>query len=200
MNLRTYITATAFLPLVAPAATIQAEADSTGGTGVYASADSTAKPKRKPFLKRLVGSMYSFVKNFSRVDTAYIQPQEFNYTVMLQNTNTYEEYTLYDKEGQSITFAPDVSYRLGPYLGWRWLFLGYTLDIKHINASSSHTNKKEFDLSLYSSMLGIDLFWRQTGNDYHIQRMKLGEHVNASPMRKQAFDGFKSSIKGFNLY
>ena len=61
-------------------------------------------------------------------------------------------------------------------------------------------NKKEFDLSLYSSLLGIDLFWRQTGNDYHVQRMNLGEHIDCAPIRKAPFDGFKSSIKGFNLY
>ena len=165
------------------------------------SSDSLVRARHKKTFFHQVGKVFTrFFREFDMTDTNYVEPQHFNYTVMLQNTNTYEEYTLYDKEGQSITFAPDVSYRLGPYLGWRWLFLGYTLDIKHINASSSHTNKKEFDLSLYSSMLGIDLFWRQTGNDYHIQRMKLGEHVNASPMRKQAFDGFKSSIKGFNLY
>ena len=105
-----------------------------------------------------------------------------------------------NKEGQSITFAPDPSWRLGPYLGWRWVFLGYTFDLKHINANNSHTNKKEFDLSLYSSLLGVDLFWRQTGNDYHVKRMNLGEHINCNAMRKAPFGGFKSSIKGLNLY
>ena len=80
-----------------------------------------------------------------------------------------------------------------------WVGAGYTLDLKHINASSQHTNKKEFDLSLYSSMLGIDLFWRQTGNDYHVQRMNLSSELDTSPMHKVPFDGFKSSIKGFNL-
>ena len=165
------------------------------------SRDSLVRARHQKTFFHRVGHVFTrFFREFNMTDSNYIEPQHFNYTVMLQNTNTYEEYTLYDKEGQSITFAPDVSYRLGPYLGWRWLFLGYTLDVKHINASSSHTNKKEFDLSLYSSMLGIDLFWRQTGNDYHIQRMKLGEHLNTSPMHKQPFDGFKSSIKGFNLY
>ena len=119
---------------------------------------------------------------------------------MLQNTNTYEVYTLYGEEGQRISFAPDPSWRLGPYVGWRWVFLGYTLDLKHINAKSNHSSKKEFNLSLYSSMLGVDLFWRQTGNDYHIQRMNLGENVNTNALKKVSFDGFKGSIKGLNLY
>lgn len=30
--------------------------------------------------------------------------------------------------------------------------------------------------------------------------MNLGEHIDCDPIRKAPFDGFKSSIKGFNLY
>lgn len=155
---------------------------------------------KRTFFHRLGAVFTGFFREFNNTDTAYIEPQHYNYTVMLQNTNTYEEYTIANKDGQRISLAPDVTFRLGPYIGWRWVFLGYTLDLKHINTSSRHTNKKEFDLSLYSSLLGIDLFWRQTGNDYHIQRMTLGKDIDTSPMIKEPFDGFKSSIKGFNLY
>ena len=154
----------------------------------------------KTFFHRLGKTFTNFFREFSNVDTSYIEPQHFNYTVMLQNTNTYEVYTLYGEEWQRISFAPDPSWRLGPYVGWRWVFLGYTLDLKHINAKSNHSSKKEFNLSLYSSMLGVDLFWRQTGNDYHIQRMNLGENVNTDALKKVSFDGFKGSIKGLNLY
>lgn len=165
------------------------------------STDSLVRARHtKTFFHRLGNVFTRFFREFNTTDSSYIEDQHFNYTVMLQNTNTYELYTLRNNNGQSITFAPDPSYRLGPYVGWRWIFLGYTVDLKHINASSSHTNKTEFDLSLYSSMLGVDLFWRQTGNDYHVQRMHLGDHIDTAPMHKAPFDGFKSSIKGFNLY
>ncbi len=155
---------------------------------------------KKTFFHRLGNVFTRFFREFNQIDTSYIEPQRYNYTVMLQNTNTYEVYTLYSAKGQKISFAPDPSWRLGPYVGWRWVFLGYTLDLKHINAKSSHTNKKEFDLSLYSSLLGVDLFWRQTGNDYHIQNMSLGDNVKTDAMHKVDFDGFKASIKGLNLY
>ena len=165
------------------------------------SSDSLTRFRHKKTFFHRVGKVFTrFFREFDNIDTIYIEPQRYNYTVMLQNTNTYEEYTLYSKEGQKISFAPDPSYRLGPYVGWRWVFLGYTFDLKHINASSNHTNKKEFDLSLYSSMLGVDLFWRQTGNDYHIQRMDLGDNINTDAMHMVDFDGFKASIKGLNLY
>ena len=154
----------------------------------------------KTFFHRLGKTFTNFFREFSNIDEQYIEPQHYNYTVMLQNTNTYEVYTLYGEEGQRISFAPDPSWRLGPYLGWRWVFLGYTIDLKHINMKSNHSSKKEFNLSLYSSLLGVDLFWRQTGNDYHIQRMDLGAEVNTDALKKVSFDGFKGSIKGFNLY
>ena len=165
------------------------------------SEDSLVRARHNRTFFHQVGKVFTrFFREFDHIDTAYIEPQHYIYTVMLQNTNTYEEYTLYNKKGQKISFAPDPSWRLGPYVGWSWVFLGYTLDLKHINASSSHSSKKELDLSLYSSMLGVDFFWRQTGNDYHIQRMSLGDGVNADAMHKVDFDGFTASISGLHLY
>lgn len=165
------------------------------------SKDSLMRSRHKKTFFHRVGDVFTrFFREFNTIDTNYIEPQHYNYTVMLQNTNTYEQYTLSSEGKQSITFAPDPSYKLGPYLGWRWVFLGYTFDLKHISFRSEHTTKKELDLSLYSSLLGIDLFWRQTGNNYHIERMSLGQDIDTSPMKDVEFDGLKSSIKGFNLY
>jgi len=169
-------------------------------TPVVVGDSQTPKRKKKDIFHQIGEIFTRFFHEFDNTDPQYIEPQHYNYTFMMQNTNTYEEYTLSNKDGQRISFAPDVTFRLGPYVGWRWVFLGYTLDLKHINMSSQHTNKKEFDLSLYSSMLGIDLFWRQTGNDYHVQRINLGDDINTQAMRKADFDGLKSSIKGVNLY
>lgn len=157
----------------------------------------SVKPERRGFLKRLGHGMYEFVKDFSRVDTNYVEPQHYNYTVMLQNTNTYEVYRLTTESGYSITFAPQPSVKLGPYVGWRWIFLGYTVDLTHI---SSGDKKTEFDLSLYSSQIGIDLFYRKTGNDYRIRSISIGKDIDTSPLHNTKFDGLSASIKGFNLY
>ncbi len=143
-----------------------------------------------------LGGLYEFVKDFSRVDTNYIEPQHYNYTLMLQNTNTYEVYRLQSRAGQSVTFSPEPTYKLGPYVGWRWVFLGYTLDLTH----SGGSRKQDFSLSLYSSQIGIDLFFRKTGNDYKVNRLRLGEGVDTSPIENMPFDGFRASINGFNLY
>lgn len=165
------------------------------------SKDSLVRARHKKTFFHQVGKGFTrFFREFNMIDTTYIEPQHYNYTFMLQQTTTYEMYSLSDKSGQKISFSPDMSVRLGPYFGWRWVFLGYTFDLKHLQAKSNHTSKKEFDLSLYSSLLGIDLFWRQTGNDYKIDRLSLGKDINTSSIKNTPFGGLKSSIRGFNLY
>lgn len=137
---------------------------------------------------------------FNDIDTNYIEPQRYNFTTMLQNTNTYEVYRIASDKGQSITFAPEANIRIGPYFGWRWIFLGYTVDITHLLQKSNDKRRQEYDLSLYSSMLGIDIYYRRTGNDYKIRQLYLGEGINTDPIRGTGYDGLMSSIRGFNLY
>lgn len=155
------------------------------------------RPDNTTFLSRAQRKALDMVKEVNNVDTNYIEPQQFNFTVMLQNTNTYEVYRLSTAEGQSVTFSPDMSMRLGPYFGWRWAFLGYTVDVK---AHQGDHKKKEYDLSLYSSKIGVDLYYRETGNDYKIRRVNLGKDIDTSPIEGMPFGGLSSSIKGFNLY
>lgn len=154
-------------------------------------------PKKRTFLGKVVDGLYEFVKDFSRVDTNYIEPQHYNYTLMLQNTNTYEIYRISTPKGNVFTFAPQPSIKLGPYAGWRWIFLGYTIDLTHLNDENA---KKEFDLSLYSSQIGIDLFYRKTGNDYKMRYVYLGKDVDTAPLKDVDYDGVTASIKGFNIY
>lgn len=165
----------------------------------YGHAEKAKKQKRGFF-----GSIGHFVSNFARAfnefDTTYIEPQKYNYALMLQNTNTYEIYTVSSKDGQKITFAPEMSYRLGPYFGWRWIFLGWSIDLTHISSSSKSTNRQEYDLSLYSNLLGLDLYWRETGNNYKVRSMDLGNGVNTDAMKDVDFGGVQSSIRGFNAY
>ena len=73
----------------------------------------SAVKKKKGFLRRL----HDKLKDFSRVDTNYIEKQKYNFTAMLQNTNTFERYELISKSGQTIDFAPEPSYKIGPYIG-----------------------------------------------------------------------------------
>ena len=153
---------------------------------------------RKPsFGKRVINVLYGFVKEFSRVDTNYVEPARYNFTAMIQNTNTYELYDVRPDERLNLQLSPRPSVKLGPYFGWRWIFLGYTFDLRHLTGN----NKKEFDLSLYSSQIGIDLFYRKTGDDYRIRKINFANSdADTSPMIDLNFDGIEASIKGFNIY
>lgn len=180
------------------AAMAQTDTTAVGLTAHNPLEDSVAaKPRRKGFFKRIGHGLYEFVKEFSRIDTAYIEPQHYNFTLMLQNTNTYEVYRLSTEKGNSVRLAPKPTVKLGPYFGWRWVFLGYTFDLNHLDVSKKKT---EFDLSLYSSQIGIDLFYRKTGNDYRIKSIRLDDNIDTSPMHNVSYDGLNASIKGFNLY
>lgn len=154
-------------------------------------------PERKGFFKKLTQGAVRFVESFSDVDTNYVEPQHYNYSVMLQNTNTYEGCRLRNRKGQSVTLAPQPSIKIGPFVGYRWLFLGYTFDLKHYEKNKE---RQEIDLSIYSSRLTIDLFYHETSSLHAIRSLYVDDKTNTHPLERLPLNGFKSSIKGFNLY
>ena len=133
------------------------------------------------------------------VDTNYIEPQRY-ITVMVQNTNNFEVYVLNSQQEHHLTLAPEPTMRIGPYAGWRWIFLGYTIDIKHPSSTTLNRSEKEFDLSLYSARVGIDLYYRKTGQDFKIRRFSMGDNIDTAPLNGMEFDGVESKLKGFNIY
>lgn len=150
-----------------------------------------------PQKKGVIGVLYDFVKEFSRVDTNYVEPQRYNFAAMIQNTNTYEVYRLSSSDGMNVVFAPKPRIKVGPYFGWRWIFLGYTLDVAHIKESGRN---QDFNLSLYSNQIGVDLFYRRTGDNYKIKEIDVGRQYDTEGLKDLPFDGIEASIKGFNLY
>jgi hypothetical protein len=156
-----------------------------------ASADTIpAVPKKK------LSTFRRMVRNFSRVDTNYIEPQKYNFTVMLQNTTSFEGYTLKLADDHSVVFSPEPSYKLGPYFGWRFVFLGYTIDFKRLKNEA----REALALSLYAPQVGVDLFYRKSGDNYRIRGVDFKNEAVNNAMRKVYFDGFETSERGFNLY
>lgn len=149
--------------------------------------------------KRKLSWWRRIIRGFDRLDTNYVEPQHYVFTVMAQGTHAYDRYTLSasGSNGQSVTFGPNRNMRFGPYIGWKWIFAGYTFDFSNINLSSI---KQEFDLSIYSSQIGIDLFYRRTGSDYKLRHVKFGADVDASAIKHAPFGGLQAGITGFNIY
>jgi hypothetical protein len=199
-----YVPLLSFLLLAAGGKAAGATTDSSGqGDSLSSSADQgdsvrwmrVTDRREKRRLQQLERRLH---RDLNGIDTTYIEPQRFNFTTMVQSVTTYELYRLSSKEGQSITFAPAPTLKLGPYFGWRWIFFGYTIDVAHLGGKNSA--RKEYDVSIYSSRIGVDLFYRQTGNDYKIRRINLGNAVDTRPLEGMPFGGVSSTVKGFNVY
>lgn len=154
---------------------------------------SLEQPKKKmSWLRRTI-------RGFSYIDTNYVEPQHYNWSVMLQGTYNYDIYrisTVGDNK-QSITFAPESSIKVGPYFGWRWVFLGYTFDLRHVEIG--HSSKK-IDFSFYSAQIGADFYYRRTGSDYKVRNVKLGDNIDSKLLENEPFDGLNVGITGINVY
>ena len=141
-------------------------------------------------------------KEFNAVDTTFISPNLYNLAFMLEHSSWYEYYRLgsiSNNGEQSISFSPNANFKLGVYFGWRWIFLGYSFDVKDIFGGHKNKAKKtEMALNLYSSKFGVDLYWRKTGSDFKI-RSYNGFQLN-TPTKNMDFNGFQSKIKGLNAY
>ena len=146
-----------------------------------------------------IGKLRQTVRGFSKIDTNYIEPQHYEFTIMMQSTYNYDYYRLSSTNGQTLTLSPDVMMKVGPYFGWRWFFLGYTFELQNIGVSNGKL-KKELELSIYSSQIGIDLFYRRTGSDYKLREVNLGNEVDAGQLQDMKFDGVNVGITGLNLY
>lgn len=140
-----------------------------------------------------------FIRSFDEMDTTYITPNKYNWAFMLQNTNSFEIYSLHSKEQeQKLSFSPKPSIKIGPYLGWRWIFLGYTFEVSSLN-DKLKSKKTEFELSLYSSMLGCDLIYRRTGSNFRLRKIEgLGEEVKK--YEGTSCDGITVKVTGINAY
>lgn len=161
--------------------------------------DSTEVDSVKTNKRNVFGWMSNMLSSFNDIDENYIEPNHYLFTVMLQGTYTYDLYKINSNNHrtQSMSFAPDGIFKLGPYLGWKFIFGGYTFTL---GSSSYDKTKTEIDLSFYTSRLGIDLFYRRTGSDYKLRNAKLGPNINTQPLEDVPFDGFSAGITGFNLY
>ncbi|EJX10425.1 hypothetical protein, secreted [gut metagenome] len=156
------------------------------------------KKKIKQKIKHSGNLFVRFVRSFNAMDTTYIEPNKYNYTAMLQNTNFRQDFRLRgsDENGhtQTIYLSPAPAFKVGPYFGWRWIFLGYTFDIGHPQRAGKST---EFNLSLYSSMLGVDwVFIRNTG-DFKIRRI---DGFGTTNVRNHIFSGFDTYTACLNAY
>ncbi len=139
--------------------------------------------------------------DFNNPDTRYITPNLYNFTFMVNTTSSYEHYRIAssnDKE-QSLSFVPTPGWKLGAYFGWRWIFLGWSIDVHDLFGGKKHRSQRnEFNLSLYSAKLGADIYYLKSSDNYKLKNINGFEEANAH--QELQFDGLKSEMKGINVY
>lgn len=131
-------------------------------------------------------------------DSTYISPNLYNLTIMPQYSYCYDYYRFSSREhNQSIALSPGSSNKVGLYLGWRWIFLGYSFDL-----SGSNRPQTDLNFSFYTSALGIDLFYRRRSEGYQIRMLKgfYEDGVNKLKTYDRNFDGLTVKQIGTNLY
>jgi len=152
---------------------------------------STAQPgeRKLSWLRRTI-------RGFSYIDENYVEPQHYNWSLMVQGSYNYDYYRL-SSNNQSVSFAPPPTFKFGPYFGWRWVFLGYTVDLKNISFRKS---KLELDFSVYAAQLGADVYYRHTGSGYRIRNVKLDDDIDTRLLEDVPFSGLKVGVTGLNVY
>lgn len=149
-------------------------------------------------LGRGVGKGFMAAVNFlnPEQDTAYIEPQEFNIQAMLQATCDFDSFKAEDNGNYEIVLGPDIPIRVGPYAGWRWLFFGYTVDVKSLDFDD---NKMDINTSFYTPALCFDIIYRKLGGNYRIKSLKIGD-LDATPYVKgKGIDGFDLDVFSLNV-
>lgn len=161
-----------------------------------------SKRKQKKLIRKYLSDQF---EEWNNIDTTFIKPQLYDFAVMLQTTNTFENFTIKSlgDNQQTLKFSPNPSFRLGGYFGWRWLFFGYNVDVGGVLGNKhGNTKKTEFDLSFYTSKVGVDLYWRNTGNDFRCTNLNsLFSETNSRPVGlSDDFDALDIMTRGFNVY
>ena len=157
----------------------------------------TMEPKKKElsWLRRTI-------RGFSYIDENYVEPQHYNWSVMLLGRYTWDFYRLSTtvSDRQSVAFSPRHVFKVGPYFGWRWVFLGYTVDLRNISFNLGGSGWKGIDASIYSAQIGADVYYHHTQNDYMLREVSLGKGVNERLLEDVPFDGINVGTTGVNLY
>lgn len=153
--------------------------------------------KPKGFFRKLIHYI-------NDIDTLSISPNKYNLTFMLESSNWYESYsfrTVGEETPQKLRISPNVNYKLGAYFGWKWIFIGYSLDMNNLFSKKNVSDQRtEFLLSLYSSVAGCDLYYRKSGNAFKLRNAEDFRPADFSGKLDKDISGLSVNIAGLNAY
>ncbi len=175
----------------------------TDSLGIDVEFDELSKRKKRKLLRTFLGDQFT---EWNNIDTTYIMPQLYDFTVMLQTTTSFENFTIKStgENKQTLKFSPRPGFRLGDYVGWKWIFWGYNVDLNGLIGKNKQEKKQKlsFDFSFYTSKVGLDLYYRRTGNNFECTNLNHIFNVD-NPRPDGLSDQFSAldiQTRGFNLY
>lgn len=131
-------------------------------------------------------------------DPDYIDVQDYyNWCGELQLTTRFEIYEMDASNEFSMRVSPDMRWRIGPFFGWRFAFLGYNFDLKSLFFSNDDT---DLSASVYSAAFGIDLFYRRVGGNYNIRSLSIDGVDLSESFRGRPFDGISQGMTRVSFY
>ena len=162
------------------------------------SMQATAQNRNIEKIKRIVQCTVGFVDYvLNDVDTTYVEGNLYNLTIMPEYSHSYERYSIgtTGRGGQRIDIAPDNRGVATFNVGWRWLIVGYSVDL--------HGGRPltEFNTSLYSTRFALDLFYRKSSEGYKIRSLD-GFYSAGKPLQgySKGLDGFGVEQIGLGLH
>jgi len=141
-----------------------------------------------------------FGREYTALDTNYVEPHNYMFTVQLCGTYKDGGYRMTDGSGHKLTLREENSFRVGPYVGYKWLVVGYQWDA----FKGSNKNNSELSFDFYLPIGGITFYSKKNTNEYTIKGMKyLGEDQNidySDQVNGTKFNGMVTSSVGLDLY
>jgi len=142
--------------------------------------------KADSFLSRLA-------REYAAIDTNYVEPNKYVFTAMMQGTTHFERYILTDDNERRLHLSPDQSLKIGPYVGYEWIVVGYQID------AIGHKDNVDFNLSYYLPVGGIDFYSKRKTNNFDIRGLRVPGFESAD-FERMEFSGLNTSALGLDLY
>jgi len=141
-----------------------------------------------------------FGREYSAIDTNYVEPHNYNFAVMLSGTYKDGGYRLTDETGHKLVLREDHTFKIGPYVGYKWFFIGYQWDA----FKGSNKDNSELSFDFYLPIGGITFYRRKNTSRYTLYGVKYtgsgGKEDYSSQVNGTEFDGMETSITGLDLY
>ena len=149
--------------------------------------------------------VWDFLKDvstfFNTYDTTYVQRDRYAAQVQLYNTHFLQliRLTGTDAEGhsQSLVFSPAHSVKIGPYVTWHGISLGYSFGVVPDRYGSKAT---EWTVAAYNSKVGFDFSYVASRGNFNLLRASGISGVDNAQIKEVRFPAMRTHTLALNAY